>query len=102
MHSANVEDYMSDIFEKVSDILGKQTGFNKLQSRGTVRLILKEANLDPKVLSKDHVVRLFKEVLPRELEKRGISNAPEVARLTIADVESASFAESAYDIFSKI
>ena len=93
---------MSDIFEKVSDLLGKHTGFNKLQSRGTVRLILKEADIDSKVLSKDQVVKLFKDVLSQELEKRGVSNAPEIANLTTADVEAATFAESAYDIFSKI
>jgi len=93
---------MSDVFDKTCEFLEKYTSFTRLQSRGTIRLMLKEANLDPQAVEKNEVVEALKSKLPAELEKRGVDGGAEIAEQLIADVEKARFADTAYDAFSKI
>ncbi len=93
---------MSDVFEKTCELLEKHTSFTRLQSRGTIRLILKEANIDPQAVEKDEMVKLLKAKLASELEKRGISEGVEVTKQLVAAVERTKFADTAYDVFKKI
>ncbi len=93
---------MSDVFEKTCGFLEKYTSFTRLQSRGTIRLLLKEANVDPQAIEKNEMIGALKSKLPSELQKRGISEGAEIAEKLVADVEKAKFAETAYDVFSKI
>ena len=93
---------MSDVFEKTSEFLEKHTSFTGLQSRGTIRLIMKAANLDPQTVEKTEMIRALKSYLPVELEKRGVSNGVEIAGKVVSDVEKAKFADTAYDAFKKI
>ena len=51
---------MSDVFDKTCELLEKHTSFTRLQSRGTIRLILKEANLVPETVEKDEMLKLLK------------------------------------------
>jgi hypothetical protein len=93
---------MSDVFDKTCELLEKQTSFTRLQSRGTIRLILKEANIDPQAIEKAEMVKLLKAKLASELEKRGVSEGPEVTEQLVAAVEKTKFADTAYDVFKKI
>ena len=93
---------MSDVFEKTCEILEKYTSFTRLQSRGTIRLLLKEANVDPQAVEKDEMIEALKSKLPSELEKRGVSEGAEITEQLVADVERTKFADTAYDVFSKI
>jgi hypothetical protein len=93
---------MSDVFEKTCELLEKHTSFTRLQSRGTIRLILKEANIDPQAVEKDEMVELLKAKLASELEKRGISEGAEITGQLVAAVERTKFADTAYDVFKKI
>ena len=63
---------MSDVFEKTCEFLEKYTYFTRLQSRGTIRLMLKEASFDPQAVEKNEMVGALKSELPAELEKRGV------------------------------
>ena len=93
---------MSDVFDKTCELLEKYTSFTRLQSRGTIRLLLKEANIDPQAVEKDEMVNLLKAKLASELEKRGISEGAEVTEQLVAAVERTKFADTAYDVFKKI
>jgi len=93
---------MSDVYEKTCEFLEKYTSFTRLQSRGTIRLLLKEANLDPQAVEKNEVIGALKSKLPAELEKRGVDGGAEITEKLAADVERARFADTAYDVFSKI
>ncbi len=93
---------MSDVFEKTCEFLEKYTSFTQLQSRGTIRLMLKEANLDPQAVEKDEMIEALKSNLPSELEKRGVDGGAEIAEQLVADVEKVRFADTAYDVFKKI
>ena len=93
---------MSDVFEKTCEFLEKYTSFTRLQSRGTIRLLLKEASFDPQAVEKNEMIEALKAKLPSELQKRGVSEGAEIAEKLAADVEKARFADTAYDVFSKI
>jgi len=51
------------------------TGFDALKSRGTVRLALQNAGLEPRTLTKEQAEVLLSRVLPQELKLRGIADA---------------------------
>jgi hypothetical protein len=46
------------------------------QSRGTVRLALKDAGIELRTLNKSQALVLVERVLPHELQLRGVANAP--------------------------
>ncbi len=93
---------MSDVFEKAGEILERHTGFNKIQSRGTIRLLLKDAGLNPRTVEKDDMMGVVEARLGGELEKRGVADCGAIVQRVTDDINNATFAESAYDIFSKI
>ena len=71
---------MSDsaVYEFVSGELESRTSLDRLESRGTVRLALKEAGLDPRTVSSDQMQVVLAKVLPGELEARGVTDAQAV------------------------
>jgi len=93
---------MSDVFEKTGEFLERHSGFNKIQSRGTIRLLLKDAGLNPRTIEKDDMMGVLETKLGEELEKRGVADFGDIVQRVADDVQNAAFAESAYDIFSKI
>ena len=46
------------------------------QTRGTVRLALKDAGIELRTLNKTQAMVLVERVLPHELQLRGVANAP--------------------------
>jgi hypothetical protein len=67
------------IFDFVAERLEGATDFDRLEARGTVRLALKRAGLDPNTLSAEREMRVvLQRVLPGELEARGVENADAV------------------------
>jgi len=67
------------VFDFVAERLERATDFDRLEARGTVRLALKQAGLDPKTLSGEREMRVvLQKVLPGELEARGIQDADSV------------------------
>ena len=63
------------IFDLVADKLEQQTDLDKLESRGTVRLALKQSGLDAKTVTVEQMSVVLQKVLPAELETRGIEGA---------------------------
>jgi len=93
---------MPGVFDATCHLLQNLTPLNRLQSRGTVRLILNEAKLDVDQVSKPQMTELLGQVLAQELAKRGIPEPDAVAKALLDQLRSATITDTAYDIFSKI
>jgi hypothetical protein len=96
----------SPVFEWLSSEIAKRTTCGLPQSRGTVRLALKDAGLEPRTLNKEQALVIVERLLPRELELRGVSNASALCAelgqaLQKLKLEPAG-PESAESIFSRL
>jgi len=67
-------------FDWVCSELEQRTCLDRLETRGTVRLALKEAGLDPRSLTATQMKVVIEKVMPAELESRGVENAESVCR----------------------
>ena len=66
------------LFDSVADDLNARTGLDSITARGTLRLALKSAGLDPKLVTPLQMHVVLERVLPRELETRGVREAADV------------------------
>lgn len=96
------------LFEFVSGKLEEVTDLDKLEARGTVRLGLKSAGLDPRGVTLQQMEVMLQKVLPGELSTRGVTQPQAVCdglisalagfSGSVADAES----ESPEDVFSRL
>lgn len=63
------------LFDAVADALQGSAGLDALATRGTLRLALKGAGLDPKKVTPAQMRVVLERVLPGELERRGVPDA---------------------------
>jgi hypothetical protein len=93
---------MSDaLFDLAAERLEHHTGFDRLQARGTLRLALKSAGLDPKSLDVGQLRVVFEKLMPGELETRGVSDHAAICRTVMNEVASSPLpaeADSASDL----
>lgn len=68
------------VFDWVCSELEQRTCLDRLETRGTVRLALKEAGLDPRSLTAAQMKVVMEKVMPGELQSRGVENAESVCR----------------------
>ena len=73
----------STVFERTCSELAQATSFDTLSARGTVRLALKSAGLDPREVTSAQMLVVVKRLLPGELKARGVKE-PETVCATIA------------------
>jgi hypothetical protein len=64
----------SAAFELVCEELEQRSSLGRLEARGTVRLALKQAGLDAAKVMVQQMTVVLREVLPRELETRGLGD----------------------------
>ena len=77
------------LFDLAAERLEHHTGFDRLTARGTLRIALKAAGLDPKNLTGAQLQVFFKKVMPAQLKKRGVKGAEDVCAAVLANLESA-------------
>jgi hypothetical protein len=65
-------------FEWLCDELESATDLDRLAARGTVRLALKQAGLEPNSATAEQIGVVLSRVLPEELTNRGIDAAERV------------------------
>lgn len=65
----------STAFSFVTEALERETSLDRLESRGTVRLALKQAGLDASSVTADQMQVVLRKILPAELESRSIADA---------------------------
>jgi hypothetical protein len=83
------------LFDLAAERLDHHTGFSRIEARGTLRLALKSAGLEPKSLSLDELRVVFEKLMPGELETRGVRDAAAICSAVINDVaESPADAEA--------
>ena len=98
----------ANLFDFAAERLEHHTSFDRLTARGTLRIALKVAGLDPKNLTGAQLQVVFEKVMPGELDSRGVSNVLAVCAAVIADLESVrggaedAIATSPDEIFARL
>jgi hypothetical protein len=75
------------IFDVAAERLETHSDLDKLEARGTLRLALKSAGLDPGSLSVAQLEVVMDKVMPGELERRGVWKPESVCSAVVADVK---------------
>lgn len=95
----------SAAFERASEELENRTSLDRLEARGTIRLLLKEAGLDAKRVRSLELRKVAEKLLAKELENRGVSDpAAAVAAIVAAlvGVPDSADSESPEDVFARL
>ena len=95
------------LFEFVAAQLEQSTALDKLEARGTLRIALKDAGLDPRSVTSDQMAVMLTKAMPKELTSRGVERADEICRglATAAkayQAQRSSSVESPEDIFRRL
>jgi hypothetical protein len=77
-----------DLFSFVADHLEECTPLDRLESRGTLRIMLKDSGLDPKTVTSKQFCVILESVAPGELESRGVAEARAICTAMIEKIES--------------
>jgi hypothetical protein len=87
------------LFDAVAEALQKQTRFDSLQARGTLRLALKDAGLEAKRTTPAQMRVVLERLLPSELRSRGVKDFDTVCAslLTVVDAAAAGDAGGSAD-----
>ncbi len=72
------------LFDIAAESLERHTHLNRLEARGTLRIALKAAGLEPHSVTAEQLKVVFEKLMPGELEKRDVSDAAAVC-LAVAE-----------------
>ena len=75
-----------DLFSFVADQLEECTPLDRLESRGTLRIVLKESGLDPKTVTQKQFCVILESVAPGELDSRGVAEARAICAAIIEKI----------------
>jgi len=81
------------LFDFAAQKLEQHTGFSQLEARGTLRIAVKSAGLEPKSLTVDELRVVFEKLMPGELDQRGVEDTLSVCAAVIRDLEDAPVTE---------
>jgi len=96
------------LFEFVARVLLEKTGLENLEARGTLRLALKASGLTAREVTREQMIVVINQVLPRELRVRGVEKPESVcealaqAAKGFADDSGAADAASPEDVFRRL
>ena len=96
------------LFQFVAGKLEERTRLDKLEARGTVRLALKEAGLEPRGVTVEQMSVMLEKAMAKELVARGVADAEEVCRGLVQSVKDfdgdqpRSTSESPEDVFRRL
>ena len=77
------------LFDFAADRLEHHAGLDRLEARGTLRIALKAAGLEPKNLTGAQMQVVFEQLMPGELDSRGVGNTQDVCAAVLADLADA-------------
>ncbi|MBW2398932.1 MAG: hypothetical protein JRG80_06625 [Deltaproteobacteria bacterium] len=95
----------SPVFECVCEVLERSSSLDRLESRGTVRLALKQAGLEARSVSASQMKVVLEKVLPEELASRGVDDVDALLGETVsalATVESGVQHDSPESVFARL
>jgi len=84
----------TSLFDFAAQKLEQHTGFNQLEARGTLRIAVKSAGLEPNSLGVGELRVVFEKLMPGELDQRGVEDARSVCEAVMRDLEAAPIDES--------
>lgn len=98
---------MSDLtaFERACDGLERLTDLSRLEARGTLRIALKQAGLNPASVKAAELGVVAHRVLPDELAARGIADAESICkrlRSELAEIQDSVGADTPDAIFARL
>ena len=76
----------ADLFDFAADRLEHHTSFERLEARGTLRIALKAAGLAPNNMTGAQLQVVFEQVMPGELDSRGVSDVRDVCAAVLTDL----------------
>ena len=79
----------TSLFDLAAQKLEQHTGFSQLEARGTLRIAVKSAGLDPSSLALDELRVVFEKLMPGELDQRGVKDTEGACAAVMRDLESA-------------
>ena len=92
-------------FTHVCEMLEGRTQLDRLQARGTVRLALKQAGLDPVAVSVREMSVVVEKILPGELHARGVASPESVCdalRASLATLPREQVGETPDSVFERL
>ena len=92
-------------FTHVCETLEGRTQLDRLQARGTVRLALKQAGLDPAFVTILEMSVVVEKVLPAELHSRGVASPESVCselRASLATLPREQAGETPDSVFERL
>ena len=98
---------MADLtaFEHACESLEQLTELSRLEARGTLRIALKEAGLDPASVKAAELSVVARMVLPNELAARGIEDAESICerlRSELADIQDSAGSDTPEAVFARL
>lgn len=97
----------SDVFVWVAGELERRTHLSRLEARGTVRLVLKDAGLDPTSVAAYQMDVVLKRLMAAALSKRKVGDAAILCAALAQELKesaagSSPSRETAYDVFERL
>lgn len=77
-----------DLFSFIADQLEQCTPLDRLESRGTLRIVLKDSGLEAKTVTLKQFCVVLESVAPGELESRGVGEAQAICAALIEKIRS--------------
>lgn len=75
-----------ELFDLAAERLEHHTFLDRMEARGTLRIALKDAGLDPKWVTPGQLCVVLAKVMPRELETRGVEDPTMVCNAVTSDL----------------
>jgi hypothetical protein len=82
----------ASLFDFAAEKLEQHTGFSQLEARGTLRIAVKSAGLDPKSLTVAELRVVFEKLMPGELAQRGVEDTLAACAAVVRDLGNAPVA----------
>jgi hypothetical protein len=80
----------TDLFDIAAEKLEGSTDMDRLASRGTIRIALKNAGLDTRDLTLRQLRVVFEQLMPKELEARGVTEAVATCNSVMDEIAKAA------------
>jgi hypothetical protein len=80
----------TDLFDIAAEKLEGSTEMDRLAARGTLRIAIKEAGLDPHKLTIPQLRAVFEKLMPKELDARGVGDAAAKCEATMDEIANSA------------
>jgi hypothetical protein len=93
------------IFDFLCSELERESSLERLEARGTVRIAIKQAGLDPHTVTPQELAVVVQKVLPGELSARGVDGAEALCAALakrVSEQDAGEIRETPESIFARL